>query len=107
MISLSLDGPWYKFNDDIVDFAEPQEVFEANFGGYHVEARLNPKREIETWESSNHASAYMLVYIKLDHAKEILNAITDEDIPKKLIEEIETNKRMEEERVGRDGICKF
>lgn len=32
---------WYKFNDDIVDFAEPDEVFEANFGGTHTEAKLN------------------------------------------------------------------
>jgi Ubiquitin carboxyl-terminal hydrolase len=35
------DGQWYKFNDDIVDLAEPDEVFEANFGGTHTEARLN------------------------------------------------------------------
>ncbi len=42
----TLDGKWYKFNDEIVDVAEPEDVFESNFGGFHTEAKLNQGRNI-------------------------------------------------------------
>ncbi len=32
---------WFKMNDELVSTAEPEEVFEANFGGTHTEAKLN------------------------------------------------------------------
>jgi ubiquitin carboxyl-terminal hydrolase 7 len=34
-------GLWYKFNDDKVEIADVQEVFEANYGGWHIESKLN------------------------------------------------------------------
>lgn len=56
-------------------------------------------KEIETWESSNPANAYMLVYIRIDRIKELLSPVTEKDVPAQLREEIETNKKLEEERV--------
>ncbi len=47
----------------------------------------------------NQASAYMLVYVRMDTIEKILKPITQEDIPAKLIEEIEKNKKIDEERV--------
>lgn len=104
------DGKWYKFNDDLVDVAETEDVFESNFGGTHLEAKLNPsnlfpifpnflEKEIESSEALNQASAYMLVYIRKNQCDEFLKPITLADIPTKLIEDIEKNKKNDEERV--------
>ena len=39
-----IDGRWFKLNDELVGFAEPGDVFEANFGGTHTEAKLNESK---------------------------------------------------------------
>eukprot|EP00330_Aristerostoma_sp_ATCC50986_P005950 CAMPEP_0114579608 /NCGR_PEP_ID=MMETSP0125-20121206/3944_1 /TAXON_ID=485358 ORGANISM="Aristerostoma sp., Strain ATCC 50986" /NCGR_SAMPLE_ID=MMETSP0125 /ASSEMBLY_ACC=CAM_ASM_000245 /LENGTH=207 /DNA_ID=CAMNT_0001770441 /DNA_START=1456 /DNA_END=2079 /DNA_ORIENTATION=+ len=89
---------WYKFNDDMVDTAEPEEVFEANFGGVHQEARLNREKEIEITDVQNPGNAYMLVYIRKNDISDYLKEIENDEVPRELIEEIEKNKKVEEER---------
>lgn len=104
-------------NDELVSTAEPEEVFEANFGGTHTEAKLNDstgiifekavvnklplEKEILTWEATNDSNAYMLVYVRQDQADKLLKPITEDDVPHGLIEEIEKNKKMDEERVSK------
>jgi len=89
---------WFKMNDEMVSTADPEEVFEANFGGTHTEAKLNEKKEIMTWEATNDSNAYMLVYVRQDQAHKLLKPISENDVPHGLIEEIEKNKKMDEER---------
>mmetsp|Transcript_10577 Transcript_10577/g.9143 ORF Transcript_10577/g.9143 Transcript_10577/m.9143 type:complete len:239 (-) Transcript_10577:1919-2635(-) len=91
-------GNWFKFNDDVVTLAEPEEVFDENFGGMFTEARLSKNKDIESWESPRMSSAYMLVYIRADMTGKYLRPLTHEDIPRSLINEIEATKRAEEER---------
>lgn len=38
------DGKWFKLNDELVGLAEPGDVYEANFGGTHTEAKLNESK---------------------------------------------------------------
>lgn len=57
------------------------------------------EKEIESSEALNQASAYMLVYVRKNQCAELLKPITGEDIPTKLIEEIEKTKKNDEERV--------
>jgi hypothetical protein len=75
-----------------------------------LEAKLNPstrftifsnflEKEIESSEALNQASAYMLVYIRKNQCDDFLKPITHADIPTKLIEDIEKNKKNDEERV--------
>jgi hypothetical protein len=41
----------------------------------------------------------MLVYLRSDKITELLKPIENEDVPQKLIEEIEKNKKFDEEKV--------
>lgn len=56
-------------------------------------------KEIETWETSNLSNAYMLVYIRVDRIKELLKPLSEKDVPQRLVEEIESTKKLEEEKV--------
>ena len=58
------------------------------------------EREILTWEATNDSNAYMLVYVRQDQASKLLKPIAEDDVPHGLIEEIEKNKKMDEERVN-------
>lgn len=76
---MKIDGEWYKFNDEYVDIAQEENVYDSNFGGNYVDAKLNKstacflwislnhlsdlEKELETWESISNNTAYMLVYI--------------------------------------------
>lgn len=42
----------------------------------------------------------MLVYVRQDQASKLLKPIAEDDVPHGLIEEIEKNKKMDEERVN-------
>jgi hypothetical protein len=56
-------------------------------------------KEIETSEAPNHASAYMLVYIRKDMIQEILNPMSDSNISNELIKVIEERRKFETENV--------
>lgn len=83
-ISPKLDGRWFKFNDDSVDFAMPYQAIDANFGGEIPNAEANDKGEIRVFPNKNEASAYMLVYIKESLKYEIIREVATEEIPEKL-----------------------
>lgn len=38
---MKIDGEWYKFNDEYVDIAQEENVYDSNFGGNYVDAKLN------------------------------------------------------------------
>ncbi|KAM6155681.1 ubiquitin carboxyl-terminal hydrolase 7-like [Rhynchocyon petersi] len=79
------DGRWCKFDDDVVSRCTKEEAIEQNYGG--------PEDDLFLHHSTN---AYMLVYIRESQLSEVLQAVTEEDIPQQLVERLQEERRMEE-----------
>uniref|UniRef100_A0AAF5DKN6 Ubiquitin carboxyl-terminal hydrolase 7 n=1 Tax=Strongyloides stercoralis TaxID=6248 RepID=A0AAF5DKN6_STRER len=78
---------WYQFNDETVSECCHREVFLGNFGGDASEKVGKP-----------YSGAYMLAYIREDSISEVLNPVTDDDIPKELKERFLVEEKEEEAR---------
>ncbi|GMT06261.1 hypothetical protein PENTCL1PPCAC_28435, partial [Pristionchus entomophagus] len=76
---------WCKFDDDVVSRSTFKDACVANFGGDDPEVL-----------GRIFTNAYMLVYIRKDKIDEVLCEVTDEDIPRELIERFEADKVEEE-----------
>lgn len=74
------DGRWCKFDDDVVSRCTKAEAIDHNFGGNEDDVTVK--------QCTN---AYMLVYIRDD----VLDTVTEEDIPDQLIERLQEEKRQE------------
>ncbi|CAG0901061.1 unnamed protein product [Cyprideis torosa] len=79
------EGKWCKFDDDVVARCSRSEAVECNFGG-------SPGEEEITLAIKHCTSAYMLVYIRDAFIKDILEEVTQVDIP------CELERRFTEER---------
>lgn len=67
---------WCKFDDDVVSKCTKQEAIESNYGG-HAEDDMSITVKHCT-------SAYMLVYIRDSELKNVLQQVTEEDIPQEV-----------------------
>ncbi|XP_015785155.1 ubiquitin carboxyl-terminal hydrolase 7 [Tetranychus urticae] len=76
------DGKWCKFDDDVVSRCTKQEAIDLNFGGNEDDVTVK-----------HCTNAYMLVYIADD--SDVLEPVTEEDIPEQLIERLQEEKRQE------------
>ena len=72
---------WCKFDDDVVSRCTKQEAIEHNFGGHDDDITVK-----------HCTNAYMLVYIRESHLKEVLATVTEEDIPHSLVERLQEEK---------------
>jgi ubiquitin carboxyl-terminal hydrolase 7 len=63
------DGPFFRFHDEKVTPASPEEVFDANFRGDSGDMYGASK------------TAYMLFYCRVSRLQELFADITDEDLP--------------------------
>jgi ubiquitin carboxyl-terminal hydrolase 7 len=79
----TIDGDFYKFDDDRVTRATMKEVLEDNYGGYHMPNGSLSLRNPYTRTLSNKRSmsAYMLVYIRQSRLENVLVEVTEEDTP--------------------------
>lgn len=99
--STSGEGQFYKFNDELVSAASSKEAVEACYG-----RRVSPyfKDVIHTMNS-----AYMLVYIRQEEAKDIMTPITSEDIPtsllQRLVEEQRKRKQIQAKATHQKRYC--
>ncbi|KAL4426457.1 hypothetical protein ABPG74_012958 [Tetrahymena malaccensis] len=95
---------WYKFNDSRVDIISEDEVLAGGEGGEFTEKKLNQQSEkIEETTIQKKETAYMLVYVQKNKAKQILKDITDADIPQQINNIYhERKKREEEDRRNRE-----
>ncbi|KAL0278652.1 UNVERIFIED_CONTAM: hypothetical protein PYX00_000410 [Menopon gallinae] len=84
------DGRWCKFDDDVVSKCTKQEAIESNYGG-HAEDDMSLTVKHCT-------SAYMLVYIRDSELKNVLQQVTEEDIPQELTLRLQEEKRLEQIR---------
>ncbi|XP_054155064.1 ubiquitin carboxyl-terminal hydrolase 7-like [Oppia nitens] len=78
------DGKWCKFDDDVVSRCTKMEAIDHNFGGNDEDVTVK-----------HCTNAYMLVYIRDSVINEVLQMVTEEDIPEQLIERLHEEKRQE------------
>lgn len=79
------DGRWCKFDDDVVSRCTKQEAIDHNFGGTEEDVAV----------SRHCTNAYMLVYIRDSAINEVLQPVTENDIPEQLVERLQEEKRQE------------
>ncbi|KAK5641318.1 hypothetical protein RI129_009865 [Pyrocoelia pectoralis] len=83
------DGKWCKFDDDVVSRCTKQEAIEHNYGGHDDDMNMTVK---------HCTNAYMLVYIRDSELHNVLQEVTDADIPSELADRLAEEKRMEQVR---------
>ncbi len=66
---------WCKFDDDVVSRCTKQEAIEYNYGGQDEELTMTVK---------HCTNAYMLVYIRDSELKNVLQEVTERDIPQEV-----------------------
>ncbi|KAG8317457.1 positive regulation of DNA demethylation [Homalodisca vitripennis] len=66
------DGKWCKFDDDVVSRCSKQEAIEHNYGGQDDDLNMTVK---------HCTNAYMLVYIRDSELQNVLQEVTEQDIP--------------------------
>lgn len=66
---------WCKFDDDVVSRCTKQEAIDHNFGGHDEDMSMTVK---------HCTNAYMLVYIRASELHNVLQEVTEEDIPEEV-----------------------
>jgi ubiquitin carboxyl-terminal hydrolase 7 len=94
LIKPTVEGGWLKWDDDRVTHVIDREVLEDNYGGELLNGvdhlGVKPQNRVAAKRFTN---AYMLVYIREKLAPEILEPITDADVPPHLRSRLEKEKR--------------
>ncbi|XP_039289930.1 ubiquitin carboxyl-terminal hydrolase 7 isoform X2 [Nilaparvata lugens] len=80
------DGRWCKFDDDVVSRCTREEAIDHNFGGHDEDLNMTVR---------HCTNAYMLVYIRDSELNNILQVVTEDDIPHELSERLQEEKRLE------------
>lgn len=83
------DGKWCKFDDDVVSRCSKQEAIEHNYGGQDDDLNMTVK---------HCTNAYMLVYIRDSELNNVLQEVTEADIPEELVERLQEEKKLEQMR---------
>uniref|UniRef100_A0A3B4X2Q6 Ubiquitin carboxyl-terminal hydrolase 7 n=1 Tax=Seriola lalandi dorsalis TaxID=1841481 RepID=A0A3B4X2Q6_SERLL len=78
---------WCKFDDDVVSRCTKEEAIEHNYGGHDDDLSVR-----------HCTNAYMLVYIRESKLSEVLQPMTDVDIPQQLVERLQEEKRVEAQK---------
>ncbi|CAI9547745.1 unnamed protein product, partial [Staurois parvus] len=78
---------WCKFDDDVVSRCTKEEAIEHNYGGHDDDLSVR-----------HCTNAYMLVYIRESKLSEVLQPVTDHDIPQQLVERLQEEKRIEAQK---------
>ncbi|XP_030755284.1 ubiquitin carboxyl-terminal hydrolase 7 isoform X3 [Sitophilus oryzae] len=84
------DGKWCKFDDDVVSRCTKGEAIEHNYGGHDEDLNMMNVKHC--------TNAYMLVYIRDSELPNVLQEVTDADIPSELADRLAEEKRMEQVR---------
>ena len=88
------DGPWFKFDDEVVTGEQSTAAFDKCFG--------RPKGTLV----GNMASAYMLVYVRKSEAEDIMKNIKKLDIPKHLIDKLNREREQTQMLAHKEFIRK-
>ncbi|XP_054282413.1 ubiquitin carboxyl-terminal hydrolase 7-like isoform X2 [Macrosteles quadrilineatus] len=83
------DGKWCKFDDDVVSRCSKQEAIDHNYGGQDDDLNMTVK---------HCTNAYMLVYIRDSELHNVLQEVTETDIPEELFTRLQEEKKLEQMR---------
>jgi len=75
VICICCELQWCKFDDDVVSRCTKQEAVDHNYGGHDDDMNMTVK---------HCTNAYMLVYIRDSELKNVLQEVTEEDIPQEV-----------------------
>ncbi|XP_022103325.1 ubiquitin carboxyl-terminal hydrolase 7-like [Acanthaster planci] len=81
------DGKWCKFDDDVVSRCTKTEAIDNNYGGHEDDLSVR-----------HCTNAYMLVYMRDSCKADLLQQVTDEDIPETLKRRLLEEKRVEAQK---------
>ena len=93
----STNPQWYKFDDNCVTKEEADSAIRDNYGGFITGKQYGNRIQ----KVPKSYSAYMLVYVCRDDAEQIFQEITDEEVPKHLIDyvhHVEKEERLKKEK---------
>lgn len=108
MIKPDLQDQWYRFDDEKVWKVTKKQVFEENFGMNKLpeeEIRGMTREQYQNYLITRHTSAYMLVYIREDKEPEVLQPVSETDVPSYVVTRVEkeTQERVEREKEIREA----
>jgi hypothetical protein len=87
---------WCKFDDDVVSRCTKQEAIDHNYGGHDDDMNMTVK---------HCTNAYMLVYIRDSELKNVLQEVTEEDIPQEVRLDNNTKKQPPSVSLDSETMC--
>ncbi|OAQ27058.1 hypothetical protein K457DRAFT_1805530 [Linnemannia elongata AG-77] len=92
------EGNWYRFNDDTVTQGTLADVLEDNYGSGDPEEDIEalPLPERQAKRQKRVTNAYMLIYIRDSAVEEILKPVTAEEVPEKILKQLEEERKAQE-----------
>ncbi|CAL9729297.1 ubiquitin carboxyl-terminal hydrolase 15 [Monosporozyma unispora] len=106
MIRPDVKDQWYRFDDERVWKVTKKQAFDENFGLERLpddQIKAMSREQYQDYILARHTSAYMLVYIRKDREAELLEPVTNEDVPKHIITRVEKEAK---ERAAREKELK-
>ncbi len=87
---------WFKFDDDMVTEVTEKEAVQDNYGGALAITDHPSVKGIQ-----KHHSAYMLTYVRVADAPELLRPVVPEDVPKAVVDGVEEENALREAELVR------
>ncbi|QLL30224.1 hypothetical protein HG536_0A00410 [Torulaspora globosa] len=101
LIKPGVEDEWYRFDDERVWKATRRQVFDENFGFDRLpddKIRCMTREQYQDYLIQRHTNAYMLVYIAEDKEEEILQPVTEADVPESIVASVQELNRERELR---------
>lgn len=101
LIKPGVSDEWYRFDDERVWKATKRQVFDENFGYDRLpddKIRCMTREQYQDYLIQRHTNAYMLVYIAEEREQEILQPVTESDVPESIVSSVQEINRERELR---------
>lgn len=91
LIKPGIEDQWYRFDDEKVWKVTKTQVFDQNFGCDRLpdeKLRKMTREQYQDYLITRHTNAYMLVYILEGKEEEILQPVTEGDVPEHVVSSV-------------------
>lgn len=92
MIKPNTEDQWYRFDDERVWKVSNKQVFDDNFGFDRLpdeKLRAMTREQCQDYLIARHTNAYMLVYIEANKEEELLQPVTEADVPEHVVRSVQ------------------